>query len=77
PNGLIRRELTRPRELPPLPFRARPGFLLAMGRAVPTKGFDDLLDALHLLKERGVRTPHLLLAAVTSEARRGLPLYQE
>ncbi|MET8557579.1 glycosyltransferase family 4 protein [Streptomyces sp. NPDC004959] len=77
PNGLIRRELTRPRELPPLPFRARPGFLLAMGRAVPTKGFDDLLDALHLLKERGVRTPHLLLAAVTSEARRGLTPYQE
>ncbi|MGH3974236.1 MAG: hypothetical protein ACRDS9_13060 [Pseudonocardiaceae bacterium] len=48
-------------ELPPA---ARGGFWLAMGRAVPEKGFEDLLDALCLLRDRGVRTPHLVLAAV-------------
>ncbi|MFI1419315.1 glycosyltransferase family 4 protein [Streptomyces sp. NPDC020731] len=65
PNGLIREETTRPVSIPPLPFKARAGFLLAMGRAVPSKGFEDLLEALRLLKERGVHTPHLVLAAVT------------
>ncbi|MBV2356425.1 glycosyltransferase family 4 protein [Streptomyces sp. J2-1] len=77
PNGLLREEMTKPESLPPLPFRARAGFLLAMGRSVPTKGFDDLLDALRALKERGVRTPHLLLAAVTSADHRHSSSYQE
>ena len=36
----------------------------AMGRAVPEKGFEDLLDALCLLRDRGVRAPHVVLAAV-------------
>ncbi|WP_053645171.1 MULTISPECIES: glycosyltransferase family 4 protein [unclassified Streptomyces] len=77
PNGLIQEEMAPPTSAPPLPFKARAGFLLAMGRAVPTKGFDDLLDALHLLKERGVRAPHLVLAAVTSDAHERPTLYQE
>jgi hypothetical protein len=57
PNGLIREEMVRPATALPLPFKARAGFLLAMGRAVPTKGFEDLLEALRLLKERGVPVP--------------------
>ncbi|MFJ1821564.1 glycosyltransferase family 4 protein [Streptomyces sp. NPDC088139] len=76
PNGLIREEMTRPAAVP-LPLKARAGFLLAMGRAVPTKGFEDLLEALHLLKERGLRIPHLLLAAVTSEGNRRLTSHQK
>ncbi|MGH3889832.1 MAG: glycosyltransferase family 4 protein [Pseudonocardiaceae bacterium] len=43
---------------------ARDGFWLAMGRAVPEKGFEDLVDALCLLRDGGVRTPHVVLAAV-------------
>ncbi|MER5494862.1 glycosyltransferase family 4 protein [Streptomyces sp. NPDC002490] len=77
PNGLIQEETTRPANMPPLPFRARAGFLLAMGRAVPTKGFDDLLEALGILQERGFRTPHLVLAAVTSDEYGRPTPYQE
>ncbi|MFB6553572.1 glycosyltransferase family 4 protein [Streptomyces sp. NPDC056405] len=77
PNGLIQDEMARPAIAPPPPFKARAGFLLAMGRAVPTKGFDDLLEALHVLKERGVRTPHLVLAAVTSDEHERPTSYQE
>ncbi|MFJ8904618.1 glycosyltransferase family 4 protein [Streptomyces sp. NPDC102351] len=77
PNGLIREEMVRPATALPLPFKARAGFLLAMGRAVPTKGFEDLLEALHLLKERGVPVPHLLLAAVTSEEHKHPSSYQQ
>ncbi|MGH3694038.1 MAG: glycosyltransferase [Pseudonocardiaceae bacterium] len=47
-----------------LPPAARDGFWLAMGRAVPEKGFEDLLDALCLLRDSGVRVPHTVLAAV-------------
>jgi glycosyltransferase involved in cell wall biosynthesis len=47
-----------------LPPAARGGFWLAMGRAVPEKGFEDLVDALCLLRDRGVRVPHVVLAAV-------------
>jgi hypothetical protein len=39
------------------------GFLLSFGRAEPYKGFDDLLDALHILKTSGTPIPHTLLAA--------------
>lgn len=52
-------------QLPPSP--ARRGFLLAMGRAQPYKGFDDLLDALALLRDQEVTVPHLVLAAVTDD----------
>lgn len=48
-----------------IPPAGRAGFLLAMGRATPYKGFDDLLDALTILRARKHRVPHLLLAAVT------------
>jgi hypothetical protein len=40
-----------------------------MGRAVPYKGFEDLLDALVLLNAEGTRAPHTLLAAVTEDPR--------
>jgi glycosyltransferase involved in cell wall biosynthesis len=40
-----------------------------MGRAVPEKGFEDLLLAVSLLREQGIRVPHLVLAA-TSDAGR-------
>ena len=50
---------------PSIPPEAENGFLLALGRAAPYKGFEDLLDALELLQTRTVRVPHLLLAAVT------------
>src|SRR5690606_37425072 len=67
PNGLTVEEQRRSIAAPPLPKAARDGFLLAMGRAVPYKGFDDLLQALNLLPA-GWKTPHLMLAAVTEEA---------
>ncbi|WP_406303710.1 glycosyltransferase family 4 protein [Streptomyces sp. NBC_00885] len=64
PNGLL---LSDHEDLPfaPLPPRARAGFLLAMGRAVECKGFEDLLEALRLLDVQGTRLPHLVLAATT------------
>ncbi|UED83185.1 glycosyltransferase family 4 protein [Streptomyces profundus] len=77
PNGLIPGEMARPAHVPALPHRARAGFLLAMGRAVPAKGFEDLLEALRLLKERGVRLPPLLLAAVTSDRHDHATPYQK
>ena len=75
-NGLIQEEMARPGSTPAVPFRARAGFLLAMGRAVPTKGFEDLLEALRILRERDIRVPHLLLAAVTSDVHDDLTPYQ-
>ncbi|MEU7576747.1 glycosyltransferase family 4 protein [Streptomyces sp. NPDC041068] len=64
PNGLL---LSDQQDAPvaPLPPRAEAGFLLAMGRAVESKGFEDLLEALHLLGAQGTRVPHLVLAAST------------
>jgi glycosyltransferase involved in cell wall biosynthesis len=67
PNGLIFEETGPPSAVLPLPSAARKGFLLAMGRPVPAKGFEDLLKALHILKDHGVCLPHLLLAATTSD----------
>jgi len=51
-----------------LPPDAAAGFLLAMGRAEPYKGFDDLLTALEHLTAAGTPVPHLLLAAVSDQA---------
>lgn len=48
-----------------LPPRVRQRFLLCYGRAEPYKGFDDLLDALAILKDAGTPVPHTVLGAVT------------
>ncbi|MBB1253464.1 glycosyltransferase family 4 protein [Streptomyces sp. OF3] len=77
PNGLVKDEMARSASVLPLPFEARGGFLLGLGRAVPTKGFEDLLEALRILKERRFDVPHLLLAAVTSEQQERPTRYQE
>jgi glycosyltransferase involved in cell wall biosynthesis len=68
PNGLSPADwqLTAP-DSAILPAPAQDGFLLAMGRAQPYKGFDDLLDALALLHQQDVAVPHLVLAAVTDD----------
>ncbi|QVJ00302.1 glycosyltransferase family 4 protein [Nocardiopsis eucommiae] len=63
PNGLALEPVSGP--APDLPPPAREGFVLAMGRATPYKGFEDLLRALHLLRQSRFPVPHLLLAAVT------------
>ncbi|MBO2447116.1 glycosyltransferase family 4 protein [Actinomadura barringtoniae] len=69
PNGLPPSDW---RHIPPpdarlLPSRAQRGFILSMGRAVPYKAFDDLLDALSLLARQSVAVPHTVLAAVTED----------
>jgi glycosyltransferase involved in cell wall biosynthesis len=65
-DGLIAADKRQPAApWPDLPARASDGFLLAMGRAEPYKGFDDLLDALALLTRTAV--PLVVLAAVTDE----------
>ncbi len=67
PNGLNPADwqLTPPQDTI-LPAPARDSFLLAMGRAQPYKGFDDLLDAIALLHD-DIAVPHLVLAAVTDD----------
>jgi glycosyltransferase involved in cell wall biosynthesis len=47
-----------------LPPAADGGFLLSYGRAEPYKGFDDLLDALAILRAGCVAVPHTVLGAV-------------
>ncbi|QWF84164.1 glycosyltransferase family 4 protein [Amycolatopsis sp. CA-230715] len=49
-------------------------FVLAMGRAEPYKGFDDLLDAYAALRARTDHLPHLVLAAT---AETGASSYQQ
>ncbi|MER6868923.1 glycosyltransferase family 4 protein, partial [Amycolatopsis sp. NPDC000673] len=44
-------------------------FVLAMGRAEPYKGFDDLLDAYAIARQAGRRLPPLVLAATTEAER--------
>lgn len=75
PNGLLLHGRPHEPESAPLPPPARAGFVLAMGRAVAGKGFDDLLSAVSLLRSEGVRLPHLVLAA-TSEARYPSPYHR-
>jgi glycosyltransferase involved in cell wall biosynthesis len=68
PDGLttLDRQFGTPRDdlLPP---GGRSGFVLALGRAEPYKGWDDLLDAVHLLTAEGVALPPVLIAAVTQD----------
>jgi glycosyltransferase involved in cell wall biosynthesis len=45
--------------------RLADGFLLSIGRAVPYKGWDDLIDALTILRSHQINCPHAILAAVT------------
>ncbi|MBC9717819.1 glycosyltransferase family 4 protein [Streptomyces sp. TRM66268-LWL] len=63
PNGLLIRATAAESTAAPVPPRARAGFLFALGRAVESKGFEDLLQALVHLREQGIRVPHLVLAA--------------
>jgi glycosyltransferase involved in cell wall biosynthesis len=78
-NGLTPAEQHRVAEPDPslLPPPAHRGFLLSLGRAEPYKGFDDLLDALHILKtdQDPPWVPHTILAAVAEGSR--LTPYQE
>jgi glycosyltransferase involved in cell wall biosynthesis len=66
-NGLASHEqqTRQPADTSLLPPAAQAGFLLSFGRAEPYKGFDDLLDALHILTTRRTPVPHTVLAAVT------------
>jgi glycosyltransferase involved in cell wall biosynthesis len=76
PNGLMPSDWEPPdAEPPPLPRAASHGFILAMGRAEDHKGFDDLIDAVVLLREQGIAVPHLLLIAATDD--RQLNPYQQ
>ncbi|KAA2258109.1 glycosyltransferase family 4 protein [Solihabitans fulvus] len=63
-DGLAPDDWALPRDAP-IPL---PPFVFAMGRAEPYKGFDDLLDALAILRSDGHRLPHLVLAATTEAA---------
>jgi glycosyltransferase involved in cell wall biosynthesis len=48
-----------------LPPAAGQRFMLSYGRAEPYKGFDDLIDALAILKAAGTPVPHTVVGAVT------------
>lgn len=50
-----------------LPHGAESGFLVALGRAQPYKGWDDLLDALLELRSQRIPLPHTLLAAFSDQ----------
>jgi len=69
PDGLTPQEWQpQPGSPPALPPAALGGFLLALGRAQPYKGWDDLIDALAILRRQGRPVPHAVLAAVTDQA---------
>ena len=68
PDGLTAHEWSAAAESPPeLPPDAQNGFLLALGRAQPYKGWDDLLGALAELRHQRIPVPHALLAAVADQ----------
>ncbi|MFG1971563.1 glycosyltransferase family 4 protein [Nonomuraea fuscirosea] len=71
PNGLLLGEEPPEEEALPLPGPAERGFLFALGRPVPEKGFEDLLAALDVLRSRRVPVPHLVLAATTPDVPNG------
>jgi glycosyltransferase involved in cell wall biosynthesis len=77
PDGLVPGDWDDCPPPPALPPAARDGFLLALGRAHPYKGWDDLLDALGALRGRPSNrapAPPAVLAAVTDQP--GLSAYQ-
>jgi len=64
-NGLTPAERKPgPQDAASLPPAADGGFLLSYGRAEPYKGFDDLLDALAILRADQIPVPHTVLGAV-------------
>jgi glycosyltransferase involved in cell wall biosynthesis len=69
PNGVTASEWPIPAlaQTFALPAQAQSGFILAMGRAQPYKGFDDLLEALAILRGGQLQVPHVLVAAVTED----------
>ncbi|WP_410675456.1 glycosyltransferase [Amycolatopsis sp. cmx-4-68] len=67
PDGLAHSEWTGLRRAVTREIVPPGNFLLSLGRAQPYKGFDDLLDAIAILRDAGTRVPHLVLAA-TDEA---------
>lgn len=66
PNGLTNEPVPL-NVAPALPSECENGFLFAMGRAAPYKGFNDLLDAIEILQADGLPLPRVLLAAVTDD----------
>ncbi|WP_409186571.1 glycosyltransferase family 4 protein [Amycolatopsis sp. VS8301801F10] len=59
PDDWARLQPARAADLPP--------FVLAMGRAEPYKGFEDLLDAWEILRRADVALPRLVLAATSEQ----------
>jgi len=75
-NGLTGQDLAfAPSDDITLPDAAEHGFVLSYGRAVPWKGFEDLLAAWGMLHRRRADLPHLVLAAVTESS--GTTPYQQ
>jgi hypothetical protein len=64
-NGLVPGETASRSDDSLLPPAARRSFMLSYGRAEPYKGFDDLLDAITILKAASIQVPPLILGAVT------------
>ncbi|MFC3510526.1 glycosyltransferase family 4 protein [Amycolatopsis halotolerans] len=59
PDDWARLQVATAADLPP--------FVLAMGRAEPYKGFEDLLDAWEILRHDNVALPRLVLAATSEQ----------
>jgi glycosyltransferase involved in cell wall biosynthesis len=74
-NGLVPGEDASRPDDSLLPPAARHRFMLSYGRAEPYKGFDDLLDAIAILKTASTPVPPLVLGAVTD--RPALTAYQQ
>lgn len=67
-DGVTRSEWSDQVPAIPLPPGAERGFMLTMGRAHLSKGFDELLDAVRMF--HGRYAPHVVMAAVTEDDER-------